>query len=46
MQLERKRAAAMGYESPIWDTIEDTHSNYNKCLEAVLDQVGAQQDRV
>lgn len=39
VQLERKRAAAMGYESPIWDTIEDTHSNYNKCLEAVLDQV-------
>jgi hypothetical protein len=31
----------MGYESPIWDSIEGTHANFNKCLEAVLDQVGA-----
>jgi hypothetical protein len=39
LQLERKRAAAMGYESPIWDTIDGTHTNYSKCLEAVLDEV-------
>eukprot|EP00882_Tetradesmus_deserticola_P004911 GHRQ01005174.1.p1 GENE.GHRQ01005174.1~~GHRQ01005174.1.p1 ORF type:complete len:485 (+),score=244.36 GHRQ01005174.1:73-1455(+) len=43
VQLERKRADALGYESPIWDTIEGTHANYNKCLEAVLDEVA--QDR-
>jgi hypothetical protein len=29
----------MGYESPIWDTIDGTHTNYNECLEAVLDEV-------
>ena len=37
--------AAMSDESPVWDTIEDTHRNYNKCLEAVLDQVGAHEER-
>ncbi|KAF6251337.1 FAD-linked oxidoreductase-like protein [Scenedesmus sp. NREL 46B-D3] len=46
VQLERKRADALGYESPIWDTIEDTHANYNKCLEAVLDEVAQQRAQV
>lgn len=30
MNLERRRAAARGYESPIWDTLQDTHDNYNR----------------
>ena len=40
VSLERARAAKLGYESPIWDNIQQTHSNYNTCLEAVLDEVG------
>jgi hypothetical protein len=31
--LERERSAEMGYPSPIWDTIQDTHDNYNRCVE-------------
>lgn len=31
MVIERERAAKEGYPSPIHDTIEDTHLNYNRC---------------
>ena len=30
IHLERERAAEMGYPSPIHDTLEDTHHNYNR----------------
>ena len=30
MVAERERAAKMGYDSPIHDTLEDTHANYDK----------------
>jgi Proline dehydrogenase len=30
--LERERASQMGVPSPIHDTIEDTHLNYNRCV--------------
>ena len=30
IHLERERAAAMGYPSPIHDTLENTHQNYNR----------------
>ena len=30
MHLERDRAAEMGYPSPIQDSLEDTHCNYNR----------------
>jgi len=30
MHLERDRAAEMGYPSPIQDSLEDTHFNYNR----------------
>jgi Proline dehydrogenase len=30
--LERERASQMGTPSPIHDTIEDTHLNYNRCV--------------
>lgn len=36
MHLERQRAGEMGYPSPIYDTIEDTHENYNRCVDMVL----------
>lgn len=39
VQLERARAARLGYESPIWPTLEGTHANYDACLDAVLDEV-------
>ena len=31
MQLERERAHQKGYPSPIWDDIQQTHDNYNRC---------------
>jgi proline dehydrogenase len=33
MEKERARSAAMGYPDPIHDTLEDTHSAYNRALE-------------
>ena len=30
--LERERASQMGTPSPIHDTIEDTHLNYNRSV--------------
>lgn len=32
MQLERDRAAQLGYPSPIQDTLQDTHDNYNRSV--------------
>ena len=31
MFLERERADWMHYPSPVFDTIEETHANYNRC---------------
>ena len=31
MVVERARAAERGYESPVWDTLQETHDNYNRC---------------
>jgi proline dehydrogenase len=39
MHLERRRAAAKGYPSPIWDTLEVTHRNYDSCVDVILDEV-------
>eukprot|EP01026_Neomeris_dumetosa_P074551 TRINITY_DN7761_c0_g1_i2.p1 TRINITY_DN7761_c0_g1~~TRINITY_DN7761_c0_g1_i2.p1 ORF type:complete len:173 (+),score=23.30 TRINITY_DN7761_c0_g1_i2:167-685(+) len=39
MVLERQRAEEMGYSSPIHDTLEDTHRNYDKILEMTLNEV-------
>lgn len=36
--LERARAAERGYESPVWDRIEQTHENYSACLRLILAQ--------
>ena len=32
MVVERARAAERGYESPIWDSLQETHDNYNWCI--------------
>mmetsp|Transcript_47806 Transcript_47806/g.64830 ORF Transcript_47806/g.64830 Transcript_47806/m.64830 type:complete len:106 (-) Transcript_47806:391-708(-) len=36
MNEERELAAKLGNESPVWDTIEDTHACYNKSMENVI----------
>ncbi|KAL3143867.1 hypothetical protein ABBQ32_003688 [Trebouxia sp. C0010 RCD-2024] len=41
IHLERERAADMGYPSPIHDTLEDTHHNYNRCVKEMMSQVKA-----
>lgn len=32
MYLERGRAKEKSYSSPIWDSIEETHSNYDRVV--------------
>lgn len=45
MDEERKRAAREGHESPVWDTIEDTHACYNGNVEAICSKMTTR-DRV
>lgn len=33
---EREVAQSLGLESPCWDTIEDTHASYHKCIEMAI----------
>jgi proline dehydrogenase len=42
MVLERERAAKSGYPSPIHESIEDTHLNYNRCVAEVLEHVAGE----
>jgi proline dehydrogenase len=37
MEEERLVAEARGYESPVWDTIADTHNAYNTSLKRILE---------
>lgn len=39
--LERERASQMGTPSPIHDTIEDTHLNYNRCVRPTITLVSS-----
>lgn len=32
MVVERARAVERGCESPIWDSLQETHDNYNRCI--------------
>lgn len=36
MNEERALAEKYNYESPIWDTIEETHQCYDECLTHVI----------
>jgi proline dehydrogenase len=36
MNEERALADKYGYESPVWDSIEETHECYNDCLTHVI----------
>lgn len=39
MSEERSLAAAAGAPSPVWNSIEETHACYNKCMTHVLDNL-------
>ncbi|EEF41172.1 proline oxidase, putative [Ricinus communis] len=39
MSSERKLASALGYDSPIHNTIQQTHSCYNDCASFLLDTI-------
>merc|ERR1712096_230578 len=36
MVLERERAETMGYDSPIHDTVEDTHACYHDVIDTIM----------
>ncbi|KAI9278506.1 FAD-linked oxidoreductase-like protein [Phascolomyces articulosus] len=44
MVMERKRAAQLGYPSPIHDTLEDTHDSYNNGVRFLLDTLRERQE--
>lgn len=39
MSEERKLAQENGVESPVWDTIEETHACYNDCMTHALEHI-------
>jgi len=39
MNEERRLAKENNYESPVWDTIEDTHKNYNRNLQLIIENL-------
>jgi proline dehydrogenase len=39
MNEERALAAEQGVESPVWDTIEDTHNCYNECMVHIIENL-------
>jgi proline dehydrogenase len=39
MVEERGRAEKHGYESPIWDSLEETHKCYNDNLELIIENL-------
>lgn len=46
MNEERRIAAERKEESPIWDTIEETHSNYNNNLQLILRNLEKPKDTI
>ncbi|KAL3130948.1 hypothetical protein ABBQ38_000271 [Trebouxia sp. C0009 RCD-2024] len=36
MYLERERARELKFDSPIWDSLEETHANYNRCADELV----------
>ncbi len=40
MEKERARARALGYPSPIHDTLQDTHRAYNEALQFCIENLG------
>eukprot|EP00873_Tetraselmis_striata_P015855 jgi/Tetstr1/436119/TSEL_024966.t1 len=46
MNLERRRAEELCYPSPIHDSLQDTHANFNHCMAMMLDAVKAERGHV
>ena len=46
MNEERKRALDLAYESPIWNTIEDTHTSYNFAANEILKSLSGPNDKL
>ena len=44
MVMERRHAKDAGTESPIWETLEDTHASYNKALTDIIERIGRKKD--
>lgn len=36
MYLERQRAADLKFPSPVWESLEETHANYNRCADSLV----------
>lgn len=36
MYLERQRAKELKFTSPVWESLEETHANYNRCADALV----------
>lgn len=45
MNEERMLADTYNYESPIWDTIEETHASYDNNVKNIIENMG-QKDRL
>lgn len=41
MVEERQLAAEHNYESPVWETIEDTHAAYDSCASHIIENLQA-----
>lgn len=39
MNEERELAEKNGYESPIWDSLEDTHKCFDDCVEMIMENM-------
>ena len=39
MNEERELAEKNGYESPIWDSLEDTHKFFDDCVEMIMENM-------
>jgi len=44
MQLERERANTIGYDDPIQPSLEATYSNYNGCLQDMIERIAQGSD--
>ncbi len=40
MNEERRIAEENNQESPVWDTMEDTHSNFNNNMKHIIENLG------
>ena len=46
MVEERRIAGEQGYESPVCNSLEETHANYNKCAQLVMENLRSKDDKL